>query len=91
MLDQRAFGVAMGATYAVFMLALAWVAGLFHVGDQAVAMTASYYPGYRPTFLGGIVGAAYGFVTGYVLGSAISWVYNRVTGARAGLLIGGRM
>ena len=40
--------------------------GLLHV----------YFPGYRVTFLGSVVGFVYAFVLGYALGRLIGSVYN---------------
>lgn len=37
-----------------------------------------FYWGYTVTFLGSFIGAAYAFVTGYICGLLISWVYNGV-------------
>ncbi|HLH74750.1 MAG TPA: hypothetical protein VKX96_15795, partial [Chloroflexota bacterium] len=81
MLNQRAFGLAMGFAYAAYMMVLAWVAALFHVGDQAVAMTRAFYPGYDASFSGGLLGAAYGFATGFALGWGMAWLYNRFRNA----------
>jgi hypothetical protein len=35
-----------------------------------------YFPGYRVTFLGSLVGFVYAFVVGYALGRLIGTVYN---------------
>ena len=78
MLDQHAYGLATGVAYAVYMALLAWVAALFHVGDQAIKVTRAFYPGYSASIVGGVVGAAYGFVTGYALGWTTAWLYNRI-------------
>ena len=78
MLEQRAFGLAMGAVYAAFMAVLAWVAALFHVGEDAVAMYARIFPGYRSTFPGGLIGGLYGLATGFLLGWGIAAIYNRI-------------
>lgn len=43
-----------------------------------------YFPGYRVTFGGSFLGAAYGFVVGYVNGWIIAAVYNWVVLLRHG-------
>ena len=37
-----------------------------------------FYWGYSVTFAGSFIGAAYAFVTGYVAGLFIGWIYNAV-------------
>lgn len=37
-----------------------------------------FFPGYRVTFAGSLLGAVYGFALGYVSGWIIAAVYNRV-------------
>jgi hypothetical protein len=39
-----------------------------------------YFPGYRVTFLGSLIGFVYAFVIGYGLGRLIGTVYNRMVG-----------
>ncbi len=70
--------MAMGGVYAVWMALLAWGAGSLGVGRAMVDLTARAYPGYRPTFLGGVVGAFYGFLTGFSLGWFMARIYNSV-------------
>jgi hypothetical protein len=38
-----------------------------------------YFPGYRVTFLGSLLGFVYAFVIGYGIGRVIATVYNRLT------------
>ena len=37
-----------------------------------------YFPGYRVTFLGSLIGFVYAFVVGYALGRLIGAFYNRL-------------
>lgn len=46
---------------------------------QHLGLLAIYFPGYRVTFLGSLVGFVYAFVVGYGLGRVIGLVYNRLT------------
>ena len=39
-----------------------------------------YFPGYRVTFVGSLVGFVYAFVVGYGLGRLVGTVYNRLVG-----------
>jgi hypothetical protein len=38
-----------------------------------------YFPGYRVTFIGSLLGFVYAFVIGYGIGRVIATVYNRLT------------
>ena len=39
-----------------------------------------FFPGYRVTFLGSLIGFVYAFVVGYGFGRTVSVVYNRLVG-----------
>ena len=43
-----------------------------------LALLGNFFPFYRVTFLGSIIGFAYGLLTGYVAGFIIATVYNQV-------------
>ena len=47
---------------------------------QHLELLAVFFPGYRVTFPGSIVGFIYAFVVGYALGRLIGMVYNKLTG-----------
>jgi len=77
-LNIKNFSIAFGITWAAFVLSLGWTAALLGWGDQIVATMASLYSGYDATFLGGIVGALWGFVDGALFGAVSSYLYNRL-------------
>ena len=41
-----------------------------------LALLGQFFPGYRVTFAGSLIGLGYGFVVGFVAGYAVSWIYN---------------
>src|SRR5262245_16268107 len=43
-----------------------------------LALLGQFFPGYRVTFAGSLIGLAYGFVVGFAAGFAIAWLYNRL-------------
>jgi hypothetical protein len=43
-----------------------------------LALLAQFFPGYRVTFVGSLIGFAYAFVVGFAAGSLVATVYNRV-------------
>lgn len=45
-------------------------------------LLSQYFVGYRVTFAGSLIGAAWGFAVGAAAGFVIAWVYNRVAAWR---------
>jgi hypothetical protein len=45
---------------------------------QHLALLGAYFPGYRVTFIGSLIGFVYAFVLGYGIGRTIGVVYNRL-------------
>ncbi len=74
-LNVKAFTLATGMTWAISMLILAWISA-FGWGLRDVSVLAGLYIGYTPTFIGGIIGALWGFVDGAVGGFLVSSFYN---------------
>ena len=48
-----------------------------------LALLGNFFPFYRVTFLGSIIGFGYGLLTGYVAGWIIGTVYNQVVKLRS--------
>ena len=49
-----------------------------------LALLGQFFIGYTVTFVGSLIGFAYAFVTGYVLGYAVARIYNWVLDRRDG-------
>jgi len=47
---------------------------------QHLELLSVYFPGYRVTFVGSLIGFVYAFVIGYALGRLVGFVYNRLAG-----------
>ena len=45
-----------------------------------LGLLSMFFPGYRVTFLGSIIGFVYAFVVGYGFGRTVSVIYNRLVG-----------
>jgi hypothetical protein len=43
-----------------------------------LGLLGQFFPGYRVTFLGSLVGFFYAFVVGYIIGAVIGAVYNKI-------------
>ena len=51
-----------------------------HVGAH-LGLLSNFFPGYRVTFFGSIIGFCYMFVVGFVAGIVLGAVYNRIARA----------
>jgi len=51
-----------------------------HVGAH-LGLLSNFFPGYRVTFFGSIIGFCYMFVVGIVVGTVLGAVYNRIARA----------
>lgn len=81
-LNGRAWGIALGLlSGGTLFLATIFlvIKGGPSVG-QHLQLLSVFFPGYRVTFLGAIVGFIYAFVGGYGLGRLVGVVYNRLVG-----------
>lgn len=80
-LNIKALAFGLGVSWAFAMLFLGW-ASMFGWGTKLVEVMASVYIGYAPSFLGGIIGAIWGFFDGAIGGAIIAYAYNNVAGNR---------
>jgi len=71
------FGLALGTAWAIGVVVLAAMAGLFGWGVPLAAVLQSLYLGYGPSFVGAIAGAVWAFVDGFIFGVLVAWLYNR--------------
>ncbi len=80
-LNARAWGMAFGLLGGLALCIATLVLVLKGGPDvgQHLGLLANFFPGYRVTGLGAVLGFGYGFVTGYIVGWLISTVYGRVT------------
>jgi hypothetical protein len=75
-LNVKALAIAGGVMWGVYMLFIGWFSWLFNWGTNFVVAMSSVYIWFRPTFIGGIIGAIWGFLDGAFAGAIIAWVYN---------------
>ena len=83
-LRARAQGIAAGTVAAlIIFVATNWlvIKGGSRVGPH-LALLAQFFIGYRVSFFGSFIGAAYAFVTGYALGYVVAFTYNLFAGRR---------
>jgi hypothetical protein len=85
-LNARILGLTLGILSALaIFVATNWllIKGGERVGPH-LRLLGEYFPGYRITFGGSLIGAAYAFGVGAILGGSIGWIYNRIAGWRNG-------
>ena len=79
-LNGRAWGIALGLLLGsgIFLATIVLVIkGGPDVG-QHLSLLSVFFPGYRVTVLGSLIGFVYAFVLGYALGRLVGTVYNRL-------------
>jgi len=84
LLNAKAFGLVLGLLFGlIIFIATNWLVlkGGEHVGAH-LRLLSQYFIGYRVTFLGSLIGFAYGFVLGTLSGAFIGWVYNKIASLR---------
>jgi hypothetical protein len=85
LLNAKAFGLVLGLLFGlIIFIATNWLVlkGGEHVGAH-LRLLSQYFIGYRVTFLGSLIGFAYGFALGTLGGAFIGWVYNKIAALRA--------
>lgn len=79
-LNERAWGVTMGLLMGLGLFLatnVLVVKGGPNPGPH-LSLLKVYFPGYRVTFFGSLIGFVYAFVIGYALGRLIGLVYNKL-------------
>ena len=79
-LNGRAWGIALGLLLGggLFLATIVLVIKGGQDVGQHLSMLSVFFPGYRVTVLGSMIGFVYAFVLGYALGRLVGTVYNRL-------------
>jgi hypothetical protein len=79
-LNARAWGIAFGLLLGggLFIATNVLVLKGGPTVGQHLRLLAVFFPGYRVSFVGSLVGSVYAFVLGYALGRLVGVVYNRL-------------
>ena len=80
-LNVKAFALAWGISFGVWVLVLGWLAA-FGWGEKIVEIISSFYIGYASTFWGGIIGGVWAFFDGAIGGAIIALIYNAFAGKK---------
>jgi hypothetical protein len=81
-LDARLAGITTGLVAGLgLFVATNWLLlkGGHPVGPH-LALLSQFFPGYRVTFLGSLIGFAWAFLWGFAAGWCVSRLYNRLAG-----------
>ncbi len=81
-LDVVSLGLAFGIMWALGVFILGIMAAAADWGTEIVVLMSSVYLGFDPSFVGSLIGAAWGFVDGGVGGMLIAWLYNVILARR---------
>lgn len=84
LLDAKVLGFVLGVVCGLgLFVATIWlvIKGGDRVGPH-LQLLSQYFIGYKVTWVGSFIGAAYGFAVGTLAGAAIGWIYNRITALR---------
>lgn len=80
-LNPKAFALASGIVWGVSVY-LVTVISLVRGGEgKLLSRLAMIYPGYSFSFGGGLLGLLWGFVSMFVAGWVLAWLYNRFSSA----------
>lgn len=77
MLQTKAFAMAAGIICGLFILLFGWAGAMLNWGNELANLWGTVYIGFGSTFLGGIVGAIWGFADGFIGGYLFARLYNK--------------
>ena len=75
-LHAPSLGFAFGILWGASLILLALLVMFWGWGTPLLDLFGSVYIGYKATFTGILLGAAWGFVDGFISGVVIAWLYN---------------
>lgn len=79
-LNAKVYGIVLGLVAGLgIFIATNWLVlkGGRTIGPH-LALLNQFFIGYRVTFIGSLIGFAYAFVCGFIVGYSIAWIYNYV-------------
>ena len=76
-LNVLSLGLSLGITWVSYILFIG-IAAMFGWGTGWVKGLSNLYIGYKPSFLGLIIGSCWAFLDGFIGGVMIAWIYNKI-------------
>ncbi len=71
------FAIVASITWGLYILLIGWLAAAGWSNQSLINSTTALYLGFKPTFLGGIVGSMWGLVDGLAAGYVLAMALNR--------------
>ena len=84
LLNAKVVGLTLGMIFGLgIFVATNWlvIKGGERVGPHLILLS-QYFIGYKVTFFGSLIGAAYGFALGTISGALMGWIYNKIASFR---------
>ena len=84
LLNAKVVGLTLGMIFGLgIFVATNWlvIKGGERVGPHLILLS-QYFIGYKVTFFGSLIGAAYGFALGTISGALMGWIYNKIAAFR---------
>jgi len=82
-LNVKAFSLTCGILWALTILLITYWIVISGSGGKTLSLISKFYFGYSVSWLGGIIGALWGFVDGFISGAVFSWLYNKLVGEKS--------
>jgi len=79
-LNMKALGLSLGIVWGASVMLMGLVYMVSGWGGSFVDAMSKFYPGYRPTLSGCLLGGVFGFIDLGIGGIIIAWLYNRFAG-----------
>lgn len=76
MLCPVSLGFAIGIATAIFMIVCGWVGYFWGYGVTMITQSASFYYGFAPTPVGGLIGGLWGLGVGFIFGLIVGLIYD---------------
>ncbi len=79
-LNVKLMGIVVGLVlgFGLFLVTNLLVLKGGRVVGPHLGLLSQFYPGYRVTFLGSLIGFVYAFATGFIVGAVFGAVYNKI-------------
>jgi len=74
------FGVAVGITLGLATFLLGIAGTYLGLGADLIYTLGGWYLGFDPTPLGSVAGGLWALVDGFIIGTVIAWIYNKISG-----------
>ena len=81
-INVKSFALACGITWGAVLFLVTWWVIVRFGSSGARTVLGVIYPGYNISPLGSLLGLAWGFADGLIIGGFLAWLYNRLSGAR---------